>query len=223
MLKILKLTVPAGIAVFFAVLAGCGSTPTTPTTTYVDNPNVKVFDSVGVEEAATANTSLTSINFVNGTNMTGLNGDRDCSMADNGSLGKDFYLRSGVLANNLLPAGYETRFFLVKSDATPSQFDTMSAVYDNIGTAFDPTDFTQDNTSFWGYFEYPLLTHPVYCFWLKGKKDAGVISKDYFGIIQPRESTDLTPGAPYDYRMSFRIRINTNGQNDFRKQIPQVQ
>jgi hypothetical protein len=202
----------------FILINGCGSDPTNPPTT-IDNPNVKSFDSVGIDEDSSLD-SYSGINLVNGTTVKTVDASRDVSLADNASLGLEFYLRTGTL-DHLLPAGYETRFFQVKSDLSASDFDTMSAVYDNIGSAFDTTDFTQDNTSFWGYFQAPLLTHPVYCFWLKGKRDAGLTTKSYYGIIQPRESTDKSPGAPYGYRMSFRYRININGENDFRKKITQ--
>jgi hypothetical protein len=131
--------------------------------------------------------------------------------------GADFYLQNGELLNNLLPPGYEIRFFRVDPDMSVTTFDTLSKVPGY--ASFVPQDFTQNSTEFWGYFNAPLTTYPVYCFWLKGKKDAGITSKDVYGIIQPREATDRLPSEVYGYRMSFRVRINTNAENDFRKQI----
>lgn len=190
----------------------------------IDNPNVRSYDSVNIQEDS-ALSNFSTMNLYVGTNGLWNNGDRDCSLADSSSSGKNFYLRTGILLN-MFAAGYETKFFLVKSDLSSSAFDTMSAVYDNIGSAFDTTDFTQDDTygtpsAPWGYFNAPLTTHPVYCFWLKGKHAAGVTTKNVFGIIQPREATDWSPSAVYGFRMSFRFRININGDNDFRKKIQQ--
>jgi hypothetical protein len=219
-----------GLALGFTALAlfyigGCGTDTTNPPT-YVDNPNVKPFDSVGVEEDSIMS-SFTSMVLLNGTTTTGTAPSRDCSLYGPSidTLYTKFYLRSGTFANKT-DAGFDTKFFLVKADLLPASFDTMSAVYDNIGTALDITDFTQYDTygtpsDPWGYFSTQSTSHPVYCFWLKGRKDADPNSKNIFGILQPREATDGRPGQAYGFRMSFRIRININGDNDFRKQILQ--
>jgi hypothetical protein len=130
---------------------------------------------------------------------------RDCSLQDCNQ-GNDFYLQNGELLNNLLPPGYETRFFQVSADMSVNTFDTLSKVPGYV--SFVPQDFTQNSTEFWGYFNAPLTTYPVYCFWLKGKKEANITLKDVYGIIQ-QEATDSFPNK-YGYRMSFRVRININ-------------
>lgn len=208
---------------------GCGSDTTTNTPTQIDNPNVKSFDSVNVQEDS-ALSNFSTINLLVGTNGLWNNGDRDASLYSpynppTDTTYSNFYLRTGTLLNKFA-GGYETKFFLVRSDMSQAEFDTMSAVTSNIGTALDTTDFTQDNTygtpsDPWGYFNAPLNTHPVYCFWLQGKKDGGITPKNVFGILQPREATDSQPNHAYGFRISFRIRINTNGENDFRKKINQ--
>ncbi len=213
-----------GLALGFAALAlffigGCNSDTTTNPPTYVTNPNVKSFDSVGVEEDS-ALSSLTSIVMINGTNTTGISADRDCSLASD-TTDNNFYLRSGDLLKKLV-GGFQSRYFRVAADMSASAFDTLSKVpgYDSLNSL----DFTQDDTygsGVWSYFNAPLTSQPVYCVWLKGRKDADPSSKNIFCIIQPREATDRNPGAIYGFRMSFRIRINTNGDNDFRKQILQ--
>lgn len=103
-------------------------------------------------------------------------------------------------------------------------FDSLSKITSTGYDTLRSIDFTDDNTasaSNGGYFNAPLSSTPVFCFWLKGKKDFGVTPKNVYGIIQPREATDRDIQSIYGYRMSFRVRINTNGDNDFRKQILQ--
>jgi hypothetical protein len=220
-LKLLTLAVLAPIAIFLAVISGCDDS-TTNTPIYVDNPNVKTFDSIGVDEDSAAFQSYTGIDLLAGRTTIDTAGSRDCSLNDVNNTGADFYLQNGELLNNLLASGYEIRFFRVSSDMSVTTFDTLSKVPGY--TSFVPNDFTQNGTENWGYFYAPFVlgsSAPVFCFWLKGKKDANITLKDVYGIIQPREATDMFPGQPYGYRMSFRVRININAENDFRKQILQ--
>jgi len=189
-------------------------------TTKVDvvNPNVKTFDSIWVEEDSPAS-SFTSIDLLSGINVTGNSSSRDCSLRDSGSSGLNFFLRSGIFLDNSEAAGYESRFFRAYNNLTKAQFDTIS--YLDAGAALDSLDFTQESTEFWGYFNVPLNTRPVYCFYLQGKKAAGLNNnKRVYGIIWPIESSDNNPGVVYGFKMSFKVKININGENDFRKMIP---
>ena len=206
----------------FAFIAGCADDTTDPNTAYEDNPNVFSFDSIGVDEDSAAFFSYTGLNLLNGNNTIDTAGSRDCSLNDQNNLGMDFFLQNGQFLNNPLPSGYEIRFFRVYSDLTSQSFDTLSMIYTTGHDSLRAIDFTEDGTSAWGYFNAPLGSAPVYCFWLKGKKDAGITPRNVYGILQPREATDNTPFVVYGYRMSFRVRINTNGDNDFRSQILSV-
>lgn len=203
----------------FALVAGCGEDTTDPNTTYEDNPNVFSFDSIGVDEDSAAFFSYTGLNLLNGNNTIDTAALRDCSLNDQNNLGIDFFLQNGQFLDNVLPSGYEIRFFRVYADLTSQSFDTLSRIYTTGHDSLRAIDFTEDGTSPWGYFNAPLSSAPVYCFWLKGKKDAGLTFRNVYGILQPREATDRMPFTVYGYRMSFRVRINTNGDNDFRTQI----
>ena len=218
-LKLLLLSVAAPLAIFLAVVSGCGDETTNPPV-YVNNPNVKTFDSIGVDEDSIT-TSYTGINLLTGSTTISTDGARDCSLNDLNNAGADFFLQNGELLNSLLAGGYEIRFFRVDPNMTVQAFDTLSRIWGTGQDTLRPIDFTQNGTEFWGYFNAPLGSTPVYCFWLKGKKEAGITVKNVYGIIQPREATDRDPQAVYGFRMSFRVRINTNGDNDFRKQILQ--
>ncbi len=206
----------------FAFIAGCADETTDPNTTYEDNPNVFSFDSIGVDEDSAAFYSYTGLNLLNGSNTLDTAASRDCSLNDQNNLGMDFFLQNGQFLNSPLPSGYEIRFFRVYSDLTAQSFDTLSAIFTTGHDSLRAIDFTEDGTGAWGYFNAPLSSAPVYCFWLKGKKDAGVTLRNVYGILQPREATDRLPFSVYGYRMSFRVRINTNGDNDFRSQILSV-
>ncbi len=217
MKSISKILILFVISVISFYVAGCDDSTTDPTTTYVDNPNVEAYDSIGVDEDSAAFVSRTGINLLNGLNTVDTARLRDVSLNDVNNNGSQFYLQNGETLNSLLPPGYETRFFRVSEDMSVTTFDTLSKVPNY--TSFTPNDFTQNGTENWGYFTAPLGSNPVYCFWLKGKKDAGITTSNVYGIIQPREATDRDPLNVYGFRMSFRVRINTNGENDFREQI----
>jgi hypothetical protein len=215
-LQLSGLSILFSIAICFAIVSGCNETSTDPAT-YIDNPNVRTYDSIGVDEDSAAFSSDTGINLLNGETTIDTARLRDCSINDLNNTGRDFAIQNGELDNSLLPAGYEIRFFRVDENMSVNTFDTLSKVpgYES----FTSEDFTQNGTENWGYFNAPLSSTPVYCFWLKGKKEAGLTLRNVYGIIQPREATDSNPFLVYGYRMSFRVRINTNGENDFRKQI----
>lgn len=217
-LRLLALSAIPSLIVFFAVtlMPGCGEDTTTNTKTYIDNPNVKSFDSIGVEEHDSAFTARNGIDLLKGETTVDTGYNRDCSLADSASWGENFYLQNGTLDNPLLSGGYDSRWFRVYEDTSAATFDTLSKVW---GKSLDTNDFTQSGTEFGGFFRYPLNSHPVFCFWLKGKSE--INPKNIFGLLQPRESTDSLLGVPYGYKMSFRVRINTNGENDFRKRILQ--
>ncbi|HEY3252050.1 MAG TPA: hypothetical protein VGK25_13145 [Ignavibacteria bacterium] len=182
------------------------------------NPNVRVFNNITVEEDSSAFGSYYGINLFTGQSVTGGDPNRDAAMQDESNAGENFYLTSGIY-DQLLPPGYETKYFQVSPNMTIAEFDTMAAVYTGIGSSFGTEDFTEDNTAAWGYFNTSSIqtTKPVYCFWLKGRSDAGQNNgKNIFGIIQPVDAYDLFPGQVYGFRATFKVKININGENDFR-------
>jgi len=203
-------------ALSFSVFNGCDDagtvTPEDPTDT-----NVVHYDSIWVEEDSSAG-SFNGINLLDGINTTGGYYLRDASLGGGtlDSTGTNFYLRSGVLLDQMLDAGYETRWFQVMSNSTQTDFDTLSVITQNIGSALDTNDFTQTTTEFWGYFNYPLTDYPVYCFWLKGKRDAGLTNgKNVYGVLRPTVAFDSRPGQTYGFKIVYEVKINKNGDNYF--------
>ncbi|MCX7878503.1 MAG: hypothetical protein N2510_07680 [Ignavibacteria bacterium] len=189
------------------------------------NPNVRSFDSLYIEEDSAAGSSFAGLNLLNGFNVTSTSPNRDVSLAGGTNpTGTNFFLRSGVLLDQLLDAGFETKFYRFYENLTPQQFDTISHL-DAGSNGLDTTDFTQDDTyggGVWSYFNAPLDTlRPVYGFYLKGRKAAGQNNNvRVYGILQPVTAGDRLPNQPYGFWMTFKVRINVAGQNDFRKMIP---
>lgn len=201
------------VALGFSVLNGCDDsgnviTPTTDT-------NVSHFDSIWVEENESAS-SFNGLNLLNGINTARDYYLRDASLGGGiDTTGSNFYLRSGIL-DNLLDAGYITKWFQVVSNSSQTDFDTLSVITQNIGTALDTNDFTQESTEFWGYMNFPLAEYPIYCFWLQGKKNAGLTNgKNVYGVIRPKVSFDSSPGSPLGFRIVFEVKINKAGENYF--------
>src|SRR4030095_9701966 len=210
----------AGILFFSAsmVIVGCSDEENPQGGGGSSNPNVRVFNSISLEEDSSAFSSYYGVNLLAGEKVTGCDVNRDASLQDEANAGENFYLTSGIF-DQMLPPGYETRFFQVYDNITTEQFDTMTAVYSGIGSSFGTEDFVQDNTAAWTYFTASSVqtTKPVFCFWLKGRKDAGQNNTiNIFGSIQPTDAYDLFPGQVYGFRITFKARINTNGENDFR-------
>lgn len=213
----------APMLILFAAISGCGTDSTT-NPVYTANPNVKFNDSVGVEERING-TSLCGINLFTQVNTTANSLDKDMLLIDSNSTGYNFFLQSGDY-RDMPTSGYSARFFQVRDDMSATEFDTLSQVRENIGSAFDTLDFTQDNTVAWGYFNADTTLaehndkHPVYCVYLQGKYWAGQTSKRVYAIVRLRDIVDNIPGVG-GVVASFSIRINTNGENDFRKNIQQ--
>lgn len=222
--KLKQIALPVVSALFvtaFIAISGCSDDEDPIGGGGSSNPNVRVFNSINVEEDSSGFYSYYGINLFSGERVTGADPNRDAALQDESNAGENFYLTSGIY-DQLLPPGYETRFFQVYPNLTTAQFDTMTAVYTGIGSSFGLEDFIEDNTASWGYFNTSSVpnTKPVFCFWLKGRSDMGQNGgKNIFGIIQPVDAYDLFPGQVYGYRMSFKVRININGENDFRTAI----
>lgn len=192
------------------VIGGCddsGITPVTP-----PDSNVEHFDSIGVADLLTAK----GINLLNGTTVHRDSTSKDAELVDSNGTGNNYILRSGDLSDfptSLI--GFQTRFNRIYASMTPSQFDTITVIPDS-DTTLNALDFTSDDTyggGAWGYFNPNINTGdplPVYSFWLKGKSE-NFTGVNIFGILIPREATN--PGGVF--RMSFEVRINTSGKNNF--------
>jgi hypothetical protein len=182
--------------------------------------HVEHFDSIGVDE--TNGNNSCGINLFNGTTVLRDSSSKDCQLVDSASTGINFMLRSGDLSDFNLPAGFQMRFNRIYASMTMENFDTITVLPVGRDTILPDLDFTADDTygsGAWGYFNEPMSlsdSKPVYSFWLK-QKSSEFHGKNIYGILIPREATDSSPGINNvgGYRMSFEVRINTNGENDF--------
>lgn len=203
------------IAAVFAV-NGCDDSGVEGPNTQ-NNPNVKTWDSLYIEEDSAAGQSFAGLSLLGGFNTTSLSDSRDCGLGGGTNpQGTDFYLRSGLLLDQLA-AGYETRFVRLYSDGG---IDTVTKI-DWFGT-LDSLDFTQEDTygGVWNYFNEGDTSKPVYGFYLKGRKAFGENNNvRVYGIFHPVSNGDRVPGTPYGFWMTIKARLNIAGEDDFRPTI----
>lgn len=193
-------------AVTMGIISGCddAGVVSDPVISHVEH-----FDSLEVSD----NIDLKGLNLYMGTTVHRDSASKDAELVDSAGTFMNYYLRSGHLSD--LPfAGFETRFNRIYASMTQAQFDTITVIPDS-DTTLGANDFTSDDTygnGAWGYFNAPINlsdSKPVFSFWLKGKS-ANFLGVNVYGIIYPREASN--PGT---YRMSFEVKINTAGENDF--------
>lgn len=178
------------------------------------NPNLRKFDSIWVQETVDSS-SYCGMNLFNGTTVIRDSVSKDCQLIDSLGSGLNFYLRSGDLSDLNLPIGFQMRFNRIYASMSQTQFDTITVLPVNRDSIITSLDFTEDDTKAWGYWNANLSgDQPVYSFWLKGKSES-VQGKNIFGIMQPIQSIDIVPGSVGGYAMSFRVKINTGGVNNF--------
>ena len=199
---------------------GCNdNTLTTGDTTTVANPYVKVYRNISVNEFLTE-FSTSSIDLYAGTNLLANDGNRDAELSDSSAFVPDvFFVRSGDGSTDNRAPGLETRFapfFNTRSATfTQVQFDAIT----KIDVTHDPliaSDFTRHSTySFTGSFNSTDIR--VYGFWLQGKRAAYGLTKEVYGLMYLKSVEDPGTGL---FRLVIDIKINTNGQNDFRERVP---
>ena len=207
----------ASLAVFlgFAAMNGCDDAG-------VENPPVDPsyvvhFDSIGVVDGI-GGTTFNGINLYNGTTVTQDSTSKDAQLVDSSGTFINFMLRSGDMSDFDSPViGLQTRFNRIYASMTQAEFDTITVLPVGRDTILPDLDFTENDTygnGAWGYFNAPMSTadsKPVYSFWLK-EKSANFLGVQVYGILYPREA-EIVGGV---YRMSFEVRINTRGLNDFK-------
>jgi len=203
----------ASLAVFLGLAALNGCDDAGVENPPVDPSYVVHFDSIGVTDG-TGNV-MNSINLYNGTTVERDSASKDANLIDSLGTFFNYMLRSGDLTDmNVRVPGFQTRFNRIYASMTQAQFDTISVIPDS-DTTLNANDFTSDDTygsGAWGYFNAPMSTSdskPVYSFWLKGKSE-NFLGVNVYGILYPREATNTGT-----FRMSFEVRINTKGLNDF--------
>lgn len=194
------------------VINGCDDSGV-ETPPVVDN-GVIHFDSLGVTDGI--GNVLNGLNLYNGTTVPRDSTSKDVQLVDSLGTSANFMLRSGDMSDFVSTVvGYQTRFNRIYSSMSLSQFDTITVIPDT-DTVLNSLDFTANDTygkGAWGYFNTPMSTSdnkPVFSFWLKGKSE-NFIGRNVFGILIPREAS-FEGGF---FRMSFEVKINTFGNNDF--------
>jgi hypothetical protein len=131
------------------------------------------------------------------------------------SSNSNFYLRSGDLSPYAL--GFKTLFNRPYADMSSSDFDTVTVI-PNSDSLLTPADFTQDYTSYWGYFNIGQLTKPVFSFYLAGKYNLNQSgSLRVFGVFHVKEVQNYYSSIYHSYgvKMTIDIKVNRGGKNSF--------
>ena len=200
---------------------GCNdNTLTTGDTTTFANPNVRTFRNVQVYEDFNA-TSYSGVDLYNGTTVLSLDPSRDVEMADSLGLSERYLIRSGtgdIFLDRNLAIGKETRFAKQFSsrNMTQAQFDGVLKM-DDSDNNLDSTDFTSYSTSYFGT-TFTANDYRLYGVFLKERSQG--LAKPIFGLMYLKNLEIVTVGRTPSLKLTFDVKLNTNGQNDFRERVP---
>jgi len=218
----LKLLLP--LFLITAFISGCKEDVLNPTGT-VPNPNVKVYRNIVISEDFNA-TSRSGIDLYAGTNTASLDAQRDAEIADSTAIPPEFrdrfYVRSGdgTYDGDVAP-GQKTRFFPFfntrNTAYSQSAFDTIT--YMGAPGNLVPSDFSRNSLFSLGR-TFVSGDIRVYGFWLEGKRVSLGLSKEVYGLMYLKSISTVNIGGVDTYQLTVDVKINTNGENDFRENIP---
>jgi hypothetical protein len=156
------------------------------------------FNDIHLQQFSDIN-SLSSVNLQEGYATNQRNTNRDIDFRDSVLLSADL--------SSVFP-GYETVFsYEFPHDYTRRQFDTLS-MYDVGNRPIDPyTDFPKKSSDI---FTIPLLKHPVYAFYLKGRYNG--VDPRIYGLLR---IDSVYFDANYYKHIIINVKINTKGNNWF--------
>lgn len=183
------------------------------------NPNVKIFRNIAVYEFFSSQ-SFSAIDLYRGASVTSDTASRDIELADSTGMGRDrFFLRSGDGTQDNFIIGQETKFcpFFNTRGVGYSQidFDTITRIEPGHPGPILPSDFY-----LWSIYSigrnFASSDLRVYGFWLKGKKLAYGLPKEVYGILYLKSVETVNIGGIETYKLTVDIKININGDNDFR-------
>jgi len=174
--------------------------------------NVLEFDNRVIDEYFDDN-SKSAMNLLTGVIVTEGSGNKDIQMRDSSGFRVNFFLRSGDLA--LRVPGYETDFgqFIAYDNISESEFDTLSKIT-NLGTTLEPSDFTRESTEEYTnpkYIRTPLTQNTVYSFYLLERFSSQGVR--VYGMLRLRSAYI----AGNEFHLAVDVKINTAGQNQFRR------
>ncbi|MBX7044832.1 MAG: hypothetical protein K1X86_03260 [Ignavibacteria bacterium] len=209
------------IGSLFFTTTGCNDNTLTggSDTTTVANPNVKVYRGLQVNEDF-GSSSYSGVDLYTGTTVLSLNPSRDIEMADSMGLSQRYLIRSGTgdITLDHMDIGRETKFAkqFSSKNMTQAQFDAVTKI-DDSNNSLDSTDFTSHSTSYFGK-SFTADDYRLYGVFLKGKSSS--LPKPVFGLMYLKSLDTLIVGGNMSLRLTFDVKLNTNGQNDFRERIP---
>lgn len=201
--------------VFFGGCDDSGVAPPPPV--YIDT-NVIVYMNVSpfYWQFGSYDTTFAGVNILDGKSTRQDSVNKDIELTGSAGTFQNFYFRSGNLTYQM--TGKKTRFKWEYSTMTPSQFDTLSVIKDT-DTALTPSDFTQDSTSVWGFFNVGQNRFPVFSFYLEGRNTGNKFLYGVFHIKSVQRVFSVEYGT-YGVMVTIDIKYNKAGKNQMREKIP---
>ena len=212
-IKIFSILVSLYLVAAFAFMStGCDESTSGPDTAVADttiDSNVLVFWNEVIHEWFDDN-SLSAMNLLTGTVVNEHDANKDIQMRDSNGTRVNFFLRSGDQAIRI--PGSRTLFGqnIAYANMTEAEFDTVSQII-NLGPTLEPGDFYRISTTEYtpSYFNAPLTQNTVYSFYLLDKST----TTNIYGMIRLR-SAFIQAG---EFNLAVDVKINTAGQNQFRR------
>ena len=213
-IKIFITVVSLYLTISLAFLStGCEESTSGPDTLTADttiDSNVLEFDNRVLEEWFDDN-DMSAMNLLTGVVVNEHEANKDIQMRDSNGFRVNFFLRSGSEAIRI--PGSRTLFggVIAYDNISASEFDTLSKIT-NHGPTLEPADFYRLSTAEYTnptYFKTPLTQNTVYSVFLEDKSTTSNI----YGMIRLRSAYI----EANEFRLAIDVKLNTAGQNQFRR------
>jgi len=207
--------IPFSLIIFcslFLVNSGCDDSGVAPPPPTVTDTNVVIYKSVAAFfwQNIFNDSNYSGINLLDGDSTRHDSVNKDMELLDSAGTFTNFYFISG---NRSSVPGKKTRFNRISSSMTPYQFDTLSVIpiSDSVLT---PSNFTQDSTAYWAYFNISQTKYPVYSFYLQGRHTG---NKYIYGVFHVKSIQRVysSLGLTYGVLIIIDIKLNKAGLNHF--------
>ena len=194
---------------------GCDEGADAPDTLTADttiDSNVLEFDNRVLEEWF-SDDDMSAMNLLTGVVVNEHDANKDIQMRDSSGFRFNFFLRSGSEAIRI--PGSRTLFGreIAYANMTEAEFDTLSKIT-NLGPTLEPADFYRLSTDEYTnpkYIRAGTSQYTVYSVYLEDKSTTNRI----YGMIRVRSAYIQNP--PNEFRLAIDVKINTAGQNQFRR------
>lgn len=197
---------------------GCDDSGVVPVPPRFIDTNVVVYKDIFVFfwDSQDYDTTYAGVDIWAGMSVRQDSTNKDMELTDSAGTLRNYYFRSGDLT--LLLTGKKTRFKREYGSLVPIYFDTLSVIKDS-DSLLTPSDFTEDSTAAWEYFNLNQNRMPVFSFYLQGRNTGNNYIYGVFhvkGVQRVFSSNFIT----YGIMVIIDIKLNKAGKNQFRYSSP---